>query len=928
MDRYDSKHFDELEKQKKYSEMFEYVSQYADTDDARALNALSYCYYYGYGTEKDYSRCFEYDTAAVETGDADALAVLGFDYEKGIGVDSDMDKAVQLYYRSAERGSAKGQYYLATCYEYGDGVEQSTDTAVGWYRAAAEQDHIKSCKWLAEYYAKKGASIEAACWWYIAASAETDSLKKAEYYKNAGNLYSNDEKYDEYAESSYSAALKLYEQASAEGNYDADYWIGYFYYEPLGVKADYERAFASFSNSARRTGDPRSKYHVALCYLGGIGVAQNKRKALSLFKKAAAEGHVLSTVMLAYCYLEGIGVQRSTFMAEFYIEQLENSGHDFAVECAQLYRGIALYHGLGVKKDIKKAEEHFEKGGTVGRVLYAPICRGDIARASMLGVIYGDAKASMGFLLFKNQKRAIELLEMSLDSDNVTEVAVSNLELLYRRTRRHKKAFELLSSAPSDIVSSARLQRRLGQYYYYGCRVRRDYEKALTCFEKAAALGDDVSRTYAALCHANGRGTVKDYGEARRMLDFDGRFCNLSRGTLIYAGRWGYERDREKGTRLVEQEGYWHEILSSPRGDAYADFFLEGIEFILHRSFDHRAAMAKYLIPMFFKLTWLYIFRNPESTNLSRGEIVQLLLDQRRQYASEHGETTELLKHIGVNTDIIPELREGQREILDSLKNLVGYVTEQKNALPDPNSYKYFTEEQLERIRSDFINETAQKIIDTVRTDAPTVDSERAALEGMFGDSWQRLDGYTKKALVSARVFFASCNRSAYTGLDYSGIVVSATSALENELKLRFFSGFQRYLEGSLGAPDGGWPSSMLFYNNEGKAVKNNRFTLGSLPYIINCSSEDRLKLDAYLSTLRDGLSADVLLKKGPDGMSFVDRCEHIRKSYRNAAAHTEPVPRSVAQECCDDIIGAEAASRKIGEVQGVLLELVRLTDA
>lgn len=60
---------------------------------------------------------------------------------------------------------------------------------------------------------------------------------------------------------------------------------------------------------------------------------------------------------------------------------------------------------------------------------------------------------------------------------------------------------------------------------------------------------------------------------------------------------------------------------------------------------------------------------------------------------------------------------------------------------------------------------------------------------------------------------------------------------------------------------------------------------------------------------------------------SFVDRCEKIRISYRNVAAHTGLVDRSKAEACCNDIIGPNEASEKIGQVQGLLYDLVQMTE-
>lgn len=58
-----------------------------------------------------------------------------------------------------------------------------------------------------------------------------------------------------------------------------------------------------------------------------------------------------------------------------------------------------------------------------------------------------------------------------------------------------------------------------------------------------------------------------------------------------------------------------------------------------------------------------------------------------------------------------------------------------------------------------------------------------------------------RHSLISAKVFATICRKTSYQVLDYSGIIVSVTSALENEFKLCFFSGYQDYLFKTYGEP-------------------------------------------------------------------------------------------------------------------------------
>lgn len=238
----------------------------------------------------------------------------------------------------------------------------------------------------------------------------------------------------------------------------------------------------------------------------------------------------------------------------------------------------------------------------------------------------------------------------------------------------------------------------------------------------------------------------------------------------------------------------------------------------------------------------------------------------------------------------------------------------------------------LECLRSEFVNGVAEEVSNIVCRDIASVDYEESKLKGMFGDCWYMLDEYTRRSLISAKVFVSNCRRTSYKSLDYSGIIISATSALENELKLRFFTGYQNYLYSTVGKPAPyKWPQSMLYRTYQGQYVRNKNFTLGSLPFIFNCFGDDAETLSKYLKLILSEpykeSGAKAFFIKNANGKSFIERCENVRNNYRNAAAHSEPVSMEKAEACCVDVIGQQAASNQIEQDQGLLFDLVQMTE-
>ena len=290
---------------------------------------------------------------------------------------------------------------------------------------------------------------------------------------------------------------------------------------------------------------------------------------------------------------------------------------------------------------------------------------------------------------------------------------------------------------------------------------------------------------------------------------------------------------------------------------------------------------------------------------------------------------------------------------------------------------KYFEEmhKQLEKGISDIqwtVNETQynietlsskmQEFFDKMeeeckkQADSPQCSSLRDACEtelsSLFGIYWtngQLLES-TKESLIAARVLLACAERE---GLyDCRGIVISATSALERELKARFYTGVREYLI-EQNVWDGETEEDLP--KNLQKKINTNedKFTLGDVMFILKCEhyatkvpqnnySENQITcLRNYLRY--NVLSDDVVSNKYKQGgryyvnerpedifvfngrPSFTEKLIDITNDYRNPAAHTSETSKTKAQQCCIDVIGQ--GKTEITKNEGLLFELFKLTE-
>ncbi len=142
--------------------------------------------------------------------------------------------------------------------------------------------------------------------------------------------------------------------------------------------------------------------------------------------------------------------------------------------------------------------------------------------------------------------------------------------------------------------------------------------------------------------------------------------------------------------------------------------------------------------------------------------------------------------------------------------------------------------EDNDTIVSDFIGTSAEYINSTIVVSNDLIDQETLYLQKLFGNAWNQICQTSKTSLISAGVLWMSCAQIRKANFDFSGICISATSALEADLKQVFFVGFQRYMELKYGKPDYEiwgktfevWPEKLLSWNKndyEKKSKQENR---------------------------------------------------------------------------------------------------------
>jgi hypothetical protein len=92
--------------------------------------------------------------------------------------------------------------------------------------------------------------------------------------------------YTVYDRANYQTSLKVWLDAAAKGDHDAEYYVGKIYEGGLGTAPDYATA-ASWYEKAAAAGHSASQFVLATMYEKGVGVGADKQKALNLYRRAA-----------------------------------------------------------------------------------------------------------------------------------------------------------------------------------------------------------------------------------------------------------------------------------------------------------------------------------------------------------------------------------------------------------------------------------------------------------------------------------------------------------------------------------------------------------------------------------------------------------------------------------------------------------------
>lgn len=267
----------------------------------------------------------------------------------------------------------------------------------------------------------------------------------------------------------------------------------------------YSLSFDKFSD-AYKLGNLSAGYYLAYSYLYGLGTSVNYEKTLEIANQCLEENEYDLLFILGKLYHDGLGVNQNFDLAyENYTKSINKSNNDMAKAFSMNNLGSMFLLGEGVRKDIDKALEYFQRSAELGN---------------------DTAMLNLGLLYFNG-----ELVD-----------------------RNYQVAFEYFNNAATKF--NGKSLNMLGYYYEEGLLGNQDISKAIECYKKSYENGFVKAAYNCARFFENGIGVPTNYEEAFKLYkiaaDDDVPFA-LLKVSACYSKGMGTERDLNKSCEASER---------------------------------------------------------------------------------------------------------------------------------------------------------------------------------------------------------------------------------------------------------------------------------------------------------------------------------------------------------------------------------------
>ena len=326
-----------------------------------------------------------------------------------------------------------------------------------------------------------------------------------------------------------SSRMEELTEKARRGDPQAQYELGICYQHGTDVPLDGFKAEEWLRRAAEQN-------HAEAQYELGLNADQrgNSEDALKWYRKAAEQKYAPAINDLGWCYLNGLGIGKDEKKAVELFRQAMKQEESYAINNL----GLCYMQGWGVARDYEKAVSLFSKAAAVNRNPLALL---------NLGVCHDN-----GFGLPKDRKKAMEYFMQSAEQDCVD--AMCHLALHYLREKEWKQAEAWFLKAAEK--GEPRAFNLIGSFYTFNREVF-DQEKAFYWLSKGAELNNPAAQANLAYLHETGSGGIRDLKKAfywyQKSLALEWSIISCYFTGLYCIHGCGTEKNTERGLELLNE---------------------------------------------------------------------------------------------------------------------------------------------------------------------------------------------------------------------------------------------------------------------------------------------------------------------------------------------------------------------------------------
>ena len=276
--------------------------------------------------------------------------------------------------------------------------------------------------------------------------------------------------------------------------------------------------------------------------------------------------------------------------------------------------------------------------------------------------------------------------------------------------------------------------------------------------------------------------------------------------------------------------------------------------------------------------------------------------------------------------DILEKIRKQGTRVESKIDNLHSKIDNISNqistiqSLTEKQINKAQSPEEIERIIQSYIDECIENIMNySINfSENQNYQIEKKKLIYSIGkNSWNKLSEKSKTFLITSKVMYNHLITMDDI-IDYSGICILVTKALEVEIQKRFFTNFLEYLYKKYGTNYKKYHTALLYQKR--KPLLSEKFTMGNIAYVM-CYIENKYDKDNEKNNnklqLMEYCKECIFSKYNKDEIEklltkYASSIEEIREKYRNPSAHTNKIKRVNAEECFNLVLDIEKLLKKM----------------